>query len=160
MDLFRRPAAVRQRRGTGAKGEPGLCARGECPAGFQDLSGGELPYTPGWKLTVSTDYRMSVPDLSFDLLFGANLRWQDDVLFQNSQDSNNIQKAYSIVDLSLAAIGKESGYRLAFFVKNVLDEDYTSLIFSHSDVLIPHGYVQFKSKYARRTAGVELRYDW
>tara|TARA_R110001599_G_scaffold353826_1_gene599257 strand:+ start:28964 stop:31222 length:2259 start_codon:yes stop_codon:yes gene_type:complete len=145
--------------------EAGNCSqgqifRGECPGGSQDLSGGDLPYTPKWKLTFSTNYRQSLPGLPFDLLAVGNVRWQDDVLYQNSQDPNNIQKAYTIVDLSLAALEREGGYSLSVFVKNALDEDFSSLIFAHSDVLIPHGYMQFKSKYARRTAGIELRYDW
>ena len=145
--------------------EAGNCSqgqifRGECPNGSQDLSGGVLPYTPEWKLTFSTDYRYSLPNLPFDLLAVGSVRWQDDVLYQNSQDKNNIQDSYAIVDLSLAALEREGSYSLSVFVKNVLDEDFSSLIFAHSEVLIPHGYVQFKSKYARRTAGIELRYNW
>lgn len=145
--------------------EAGNCSqgqifRGECPDGSQDLSGGELPYTPKWKLTFSTDYNYSLPNLPFDLLAVGSVRWQDDVLYQNSQDQNNIQDAYAIVDLSLAALEREGDYSVSVFVKNVLDEDFSSLIFAHSEVLIPHGYVQFKSKYAKRTAGIELRYNW
>jgi hypothetical protein len=113
-----------------------------------------------WKLTLATDYRWSLSDLPFDILAGASFRWQDDVLYQNSQDKNNIQEAYSILDLNLAAVEREGGYNVSVFVKNALDEDFASLIFAHDAALVPHGYVQFKSKYARRTAGIELRYDW
>ena len=44
----------------------------------------------------------------------------------------------------LAALERQGGYSLSVFVKNVLDEDFSSLIFAHSDALMPHGYVQME----------------
>jgi iron complex outermembrane receptor protein len=138
----------------------GQKARGECPDGFQDLSGGTLPYTPEWKVNLSTDYTIRLQDLPFDVVLGTNIRWQDQVLYELSQDKNAAQDAYTIVDIRATLSGKREGYRVTAFVKNLFDESYASLIFGHSEVLLPNGYLQLVPKYANRTAGIEVRYDF
>lgn len=136
-------------------------ARKECPAeGFQDLSGGTLPYTPEWKANLSTDYTVRLQQMPFDVVLGMNARWQDTVLYELTQDKGSKQDAYSIVDIRATLAGKDEGYRVTAFVKNVFDESYASLIFGHSEVLIPNGYLQLVPKYANRTAGIEVRYDF
>ena len=134
--------------------------RGECPLGFQDLSGGQLPYTPEWKFNLSTDYRYPLDSLNMELNIGADLRAQDDVLFEISQDKYTRQDAYAVLDLRAGITGTESGYRVTAFVKNLLDESYATLIYAQAAELIPHGYIHSVPKYANRTLGVELRYDF
>jgi iron complex outermembrane receptor protein len=138
----------------------GQKVRGECPNNFQDLSGGELPYTPKWKVTLNTDYTIALQNMPFDLVLGANVRSQDDVLYELSQDENTIQKAYTIVDVRTVLVGKDHGYRITAFVKNVTDTNYASLIYANSPALLPNGYIQYVPKYANRTAGIEVRYDF
>ncbi|MFK7978329.1 MAG: TonB-dependent receptor, partial [Halioglobus sp.] len=72
--------------------------RGECPLGFQDLSGGELPYTPKWKLNLASFYTIARPNDPFDIVIGANLRAQSDILYELSQDEFTRQDKYAIVD--------------------------------------------------------------
>jgi iron complex outermembrane receptor protein len=134
--------------------------RGECPTGYQDLSGGKLPYTPQWKLNLATDYTIRLQNAPFDVILGANVRWQDDVLYELSQDKNTIQEAYSIVDIRAILAGTSSGYRITAFVKNLTDKNFASLIYANSEVLLPNGYIQYVPKYANRTAGIEVRYDF
>jgi iron complex outermembrane receptor protein len=138
----------------------GQKSRGECPDGFQDLSGGQLPQTPKWKLNLNTDYTIALEKVPFDLIFGANIRSQDDVLYDLSQDKYSEQDAYTIVDLRAVLAGTEQGYRITAFVKNVFDKNYASLIFANSEVLQPNTYIQLVPKYANRTAGIEVRYDF
>lgn len=132
--------------------------RGECPTGAQDLSGGDLPYTPQWKLTLSTDYRIEFD--AFAMTLGMDLRSQDDVLFELSQDPYTRQDAYTIVDARLALTDADNRYTLSAFVKNVFDEDYAALIYGQSEILIPNAYIHGVPKYAQRTAGIALRYDF
>ena len=134
--------------------------RGECPLGFQNLSGGQLPYTPKWKLNLSTNYTIQLDDLPFNVVFGGNLRSQDDVLYGLSQDENTKQEAYTIVDIRATLAGTRDGYRVTAFVKNIFDTNYASLIYANSEVLLPNGYIQYVPKYANRTAGIEVRYDF
>jgi hypothetical protein len=56
--------------------------------------------------------------------------------------------------------GKEEGYRITAFMKNVFDKNYASLIFANSDALQANTYIQLVPKYANRTAGIEVRYDF
>jgi iron complex outermembrane receptor protein len=138
----------------------GQKSRGECPGGYQDLSGGQLPYTPKWKLNLSTDYTIHLNDMPFDIVLGANLRSQDDVLYELSQDEYSWQNAYTIIDLRAVLLGTSNGYRVTAFVKNVTDKNYASLIYANSEALLPNGYIQYVPKYANRTAGIEIRYDF
>jgi iron complex outermembrane receptor protein len=134
--------------------------RGECPNNFQDLSGGELPYIPKWKLNLSTDYTIQLENAPFDVILGANLRSQDDVLYELSQDDYTRQEAYSIVDIRTVLAGKREGYRVTAFVKNLFDTNYASLIYANPGPLLANGYIQLVPKYANRTVGVEVRYDF
>jgi iron complex outermembrane recepter protein len=138
----------------------GQKARGECPNNYQDLSGGKLPYTPDWKMNLSTDYTLPLDDMPFNLTLGANIRWQDDVLYELSQDPYTKQDAYGIVDIRAIVAGEDEGYRITAFVKNVFDKNYASLIYANSPALLPNGYIQKVPKYANRMAGIEVRYDF
>lgn len=135
--------------------------RGDCrPDGTQDLSGGQLPFTPEWKMNLGTDYTIDRESVPFTILLGANVRAQDDVLYELSQDEYTWQDAYAIVDVRAALAGKRHRYRVTAFVKNLFDKNYAGLIFSQPAELLPNAYIQAVSKYAERTAGVELRYDF
>ncbi len=134
--------------------------RGECPAGFRDLSGGQLPTTPKWKLNLSTNYTWQLEQLPFNVVLGASVRAQDDVLYGISQDKYNEQESYTIVDASLMIAHREHGYRVTAFVKNLFDEDYASIIYANDEIVMANSYVQMVPKYAQQTLGVELRYDF
>lgn len=138
----------------------GQIVRGECPDGFLDLSGGQVPTTPEWKLTLSTTYTWQPEQVPFNVILGGSVRAQDDVLYGISQDRYNVQDAYTVVDASLTVVGRERGYRITAFVKNLFDEDYASLIFANEEIVLPNSYVQLVPKYAQQTIGVELRYEF
>lgn len=134
--------------------------RGECPLGFQDLSGGELPYTPKWKLNLASMYTIAPADSAFDIALGANLRAQSDILYELSQDEFTRQDAYAIVDLSAGIKGREHAYTITAFVKNVFDKNYATLIFAQGQELIQNAYIHRVPKYANRMAGIELTFDF
>ncbi|MFT6050726.1 MAG: iron complex outermembrane receptor protein, partial [Halioglobus sp.] len=113
----------------------GQIVRGECPDGFLDLSGGQVPTTPEWKLTLSTTYTWQPEQVPFNVILGGSVRAQDDVLYGISQDRYNVQDAYTVVDASLTLVGRERGYRITAFVKNLFDEDYASLIFANEEIV-------------------------
>jgi iron complex outermembrane receptor protein len=138
----------------------GQIVRGECPDGFLDLSGGQVPTTPEWKLTLSTTYTWQPEQVPFNVILGGSVRAQDDVLYGISQDPYNVQDAYAVVDASLTLEGRERGYRVTAFIKNLFDEDYASLIFANEEIVLPNSYVQLVPKYAQQTMGIELRYDF
>lgn len=134
--------------------------RGECPAGVQDLSGGQLPYTPKWKFTLRSDYTIALDNTPMEIIVGADMRTQDDVLYGLSQDKYNWQDAYTVVNAHATLAGTRHKYRISAFVKNLFDEDYASLIYAQAQQLLPNAYIQRVPKYANRTFGIELRYEF
>ncbi len=98
--------------------------------------------------------------MSFDVQFQSSIRFQDDVLYDLSQDENTIQDGFEIVDASIMLIDQNAHWDATLYVKNVFDEHYVLGIGSTLDLFIPNGYLQSVPKYAERTAGLEFRYRW
>jgi iron complex outermembrane receptor protein len=133
--------------------------RGECPDGTQDLSGGDMPFSPDWKGSLTAQYTIELAT-SFDVQLQSSVRFQDDVLFSLSQDENTEYDGYEIVDASVALIDKDNKWHATVYVKNVFDNFYVTGIGSTLDLFIPNGYLQQVPRYAERTAGMEVRYRW
>jgi iron complex outermembrane receptor protein len=138
----------------------GQSYRGECTDGVQDLSGGDLPFSPDWKINLMFNYLIPLENASFDGMLVANFSAQDDEQYSVTQDTYTIQDGYEVLDLSAAILDKEDVYRVTVFVKNALDNHYVQGIGSTSEFLIPNGYLQQVPKTYERTAGVEVRLRW
>ena len=133
--------------------------RNECPDGVQDLSGGNLPYSPDWKLNVAANYTFFL-DSGFDIELIGAVRAQDDVLYSITQDKNTIEDGYTIFDASLIIKDHDNRWRATLFVQNLTDKFYALAIQSSNPNLLPNGYTHIYSRQAERTYGVELRYRW
>ncbi|TDG12648.1 TonB-dependent receptor [Seongchinamella unica] len=143
-------------RGVGFRGQPS-CA--DSPA-QQDLSGGELPFSPDWKVTLAANYLIPLPSQAFDLVLKGNYRVQDDILFAIDQDQYQRQDSYGVLDVSVMLRDKRDRYTAALFVKNVLDEHHVSAIGAQNENLVPNGYAQFFPRTHEQRVGLELRYNW
>jgi iron complex outermembrane receptor protein len=143
-------------RGVGYRGQTGC---GESPAG-QDLSGGDMPHSPDWKLTLAANYVIGLESMPFDLILKANYRIQDEVLYSIDQDEYQQQESYEVLDGSIMLRDKDDHYSASLFVKNALNETYASAIGAQNESLIPNGYVQFHPRNFERQIGFELRYNW
>lgn len=143
-------------RGIGYRGQASC---GDEPAN-QDLSGGDLPYSPDWKLNLAANYTIGLERQPFDVILNASFRAQDDVQLSIDQDHYQSQDGYEIVDLSVKLQDKDDRYSAALFVKNAFDEDYVSNISAQNENLVPNAYMQFLPRSFERRIGVELRYNW
>lgn len=130
--------------------------RGEC-FGTQDLSGGDLPFSPDWKASLTTQYTLPL-NWSFEVQLLATIKAQDDILYDLSQDENTIAEGYEILDLSVRLRDQADRWDAAFYVKNATDEFYVSSIASTSDFFLPNAYLQRVPRHAERTFGAEVRY--
>ncbi len=144
--------------------EEGNCSsnqsfRGECPEGSQDLSGGDLPFSPDWKLNLTTAYTW-FRDSRFDVTFTGSVRAQDEVQYDISQDPDTIGDSYAILDLFTKLEGHSDRWDATLFVKNVFDEFYPSVIFITNSQIIPNATFHRYPKTAERTYGIDLRYRW
>jgi iron complex outermembrane receptor protein len=145
--------------------ENGPCSQvqkfsGDCPGGSQDLSGGDLPYSPDWKINLNANYRVPLNSMPFDLVAKLAYQGQDDVLMNITQDEGTVQSSYNVFDLALTLEAHDDSWDTTVFVKNLGDENYASNISTSQITFNPGGYDQRLTKNSRRTAGVEFRYRW
>jgi len=143
-------------RGVGYRGQTSC---GDDPAN-QDLNGGELPFSPDWKLNLAANYILPLDGQSFDVILHGAFRAQDDVQLSIDQDRYQRQDAYEVVDLALKLLDKEDRYSASLFIKNAFDEDYVLAVGAQNENLIPNAYVQFFPRAYERRIGLELRYNW
>ena len=137
----------------------GQTFRGECPDGLQDLSGGDLPFSPDWKGSLTASYILAL-DKSYDVVLKGSVRAQDEVQYSLTQDENTIQGSYAIFDASVVFNDHNDRWNATLFVKNIADEFYASSIFSNNAAFLPNGYNHRYSKLAGRNYGLEMRYRW
>lgn len=143
-------------RGVGFRGQTSC---GDDPA-QQDLTGGELPFSPDWKFNIAANYVVPLENSPVDLVLKANFRMQDDVQLSIDQDENQSQEAYEILDTSIQVRDKDNRYSASLFVKNVFDEYYVSNISAQNENLVPNAYRHFLPRTFERRIGLEVRYNW
>ena len=136
----------------------GQVFRGECPDGRQDLSGGDLPYSPNWKGNLTAAYTVAMG--GFDTVLLGSVRAQDDVQYSLTQDENTIEDGYAIFDASVAFRDQRDRWQATVFVKNIGDTFYVSSIRPNHPAILANGYNHTYAKEAGRTVGLELRYRW
>lgn len=140
-------------------GYNGQTSCGDNPA-TQDLSGGELPQSPDWKVNLSVNYRLPLENTSFDTVLKASFNAQDDVLQNISQDPYFRKDSYEVLNFSVSIQDKSDSYDVTVFAKNVLDEFYPGTIAGFADTFTPNGYGHTVPRYSQRTFGLEFRYRW
>ncbi|MAT95468.1 MAG: TonB-dependent receptor [Halioglobus sp.] len=136
----------------------GQTYREECDLS-QDLSGGELPYTPEWKGNLTASYFWTRDSL-FDVVFIGAMHGQDEVQYSLAQDKYAIGDAYTIFDASVVFKDHSERWEATLFVKNLTDEFYVANIRSMNGVFIPNAYQHTYSNAAERRYGLEMRYRW
>ncbi len=133
--------------------------RGECPDGLQDLGGGDMPFSPDWKLNLTAAYTWNRDNL-FDVVFIGALQARDEVQYGLHQDENTIGDELTLLDLSARLRSHSETWDATFFVKNVTDEFYATAIYSTPTVFLENGYNHRVPKQHERTYGLEMRYRW
>ncbi len=144
---------------TGGPCSGGQIYRGECPDGLQDLSGGDLPFSPDWKLSLAAAYTIPL-DTGFDLVLRGLARAQDEVQYSMTQDANTIGDSYAIFDAFVSLDDHAGRWTATAYVKNLGDEFYPTGIGAQNESILPNGYVHTYAKTANRTWGLEMRYRW
>lgn len=132
---------------------------GESPA-QQDLSGGDMPFSPDWKFNIAANYVIPFEASPVDVVLKANYRIQDDVLLSVDQDPGRIQESYDVLDLSIQILEKTNRYSASIFVKNALDQYYASNISVSNEFIAANAYSQFLPRNFERRFGVEFRMSW
>ncbi|MDE0952251.1 MAG: TonB-dependent receptor [Halioglobus sp.] len=136
-------------------------SEGECSRAnsLQDLSGGDLPFSPEWKGNLAASYTVPLEG-SFDLIFKSMVRAQDEIQYSLSQDVNTIEDGYAVFDASVVFQDHSDRWTATVFVKNIADKFYASAILPNNPNIAPNAYNHRYGKDAGRTFGLEMRYRW
>ncbi|SLK01120.1 TonB-dependent receptor [Novosphingobium mathurense] len=104
-----------------------------CVNNAQDLSGGDLPNAPDFRMTAFVKQYVPMGDsLPFDTYVQSNMTYQTRVQYQLDQNPVTIQDGFAVVNAELGLEDKDGKYSLAFFVRNLFDKNFTGNIFSSS----------------------------
>ena len=145
--------------------EQGPCSAGqlfreECGEdGIQDISGGDLPFSPDWKLNLTAAYTWG-RDSYFDVVFKGLLRAQDEVQYGLHQDENTIGDSYAVLDASAQFLAHSDRWEATLFVRNITDDFYPQTIYDTNINFIQNAYFHRYSKTAERNYGLEMRFRW
>lgn len=90
--------------------------------------GERLPLAPEWKGTVGVDYEWQPAGMPFNVLLNGRYSYTDSQYSSLGAFANELIDSYSVVDASVGFTDKEETVKLTFFVNNLFDESYTSLI--------------------------------
>lgn len=129
-------------------------------------SGTPLPFAPKTKGSLGLNYTIDTESLPFGVELGAQGSFQDsevstlqatNTAAQISTFQNLTVPAYGQVDLSIAAVGPNKRYRVAFIVKNVFNETFPASIATGG----PGGsYLYLIPRDANRYWGVTARFNF
>ncbi|MEN9631180.1 MAG: hypothetical protein RJA10_4408, partial [Pseudomonadota bacterium] len=100
-----------------------------CPVGAAascNINGKPLPFSPDWKASVRAKYTQPL-SAGLSLEFGMDANWQSKTNFDLQQQPDSVQKAYTIVNATVA-LQSTAGWRVALLAKNLTDESYASFI--------------------------------
>jgi iron complex outermembrane receptor protein len=128
-----------------------------CPPGAAqscDINGKPLPFSPDWKGYVRAKYTQPLQG-GLTLEYGADYSWQSKVQFDLQQQPDSFQKAYGIVNASIALVS-DKGWRLALIGKNLADTSYSTLVQNNPGPAI----TRYVPRDDERYFGVTFRYDF
>ena len=101
------------------------------PAGASTRKGEPLPLAPKWKGNVGTNWKIETGSM-FDVEIGTQVSITSDQI--SSLEANPVTRqqitidGYALVDANVALVDPDDGWRLNFFVRNLFDESYATLL--------------------------------
>jgi iron complex outermembrane receptor protein len=94
---------------------------------FQNLDGATLPNAPKNKVSISLDYKRTIPGVPVDADFTVNSVWQSAENFAITRDPGTIQPSYGITNMNLQFIPQAfSNLSFSVFCNNVFDKHYAA----------------------------------
>ncbi|MFC4311904.1 TonB-dependent receptor [Steroidobacter flavus] len=106
-----------------------LCYRSVAGASpVQNVRGGDLPNAPEWRGSLTARYEFGLPGTSLDSFIQLTGTSQTRMNFVIEQDPLTEQDGYTTVDASIGLRDQSNRYRLTFFVKNLFDQHYLTLM--------------------------------
>lgn len=126
-----------------------------CVAGFQDITGGDVPNSPNTKLTLSAKYDIYLEG-SMDMFLSANYRWRDEAQTNQNQSPDLILPSYGVLDLTVGVQADDGQWTAALFAKNALDDNFVSQL--NPGFLDPANTSMYLTRDYQRYIGLEFTY--
>ena len=103
---------------------------GNCPDGFQDLSGHETTFAPGYSGSVRAIYNIETQG-GYRIAIEPNIYFTDSYFIQSDFDPFTEQDSYARVDLRVALTAPSDNWEVALVGRNLTDEE---IIFFANDL--------------------------
>lgn len=89
---------------------------------YQNNLGGQMPYSPKWKIAVSPRYQHEIPGTDYRAFIQASVNYQTQQNFDVAGDPALFQKAYTLVNSTVGINDKDNKYQLTFSVNNIFNQ--------------------------------------
>ncbi len=129
-----------------------------CVGGVQDLTDGDVPNSPDWKLTLQSRYNF-VLDGPVDAYLSGAFRWQDDAVSAVSQRPSLDIDSYAVLDMQAGVVSDDGRWSASIFARNLLDENYTNIVFE-TPLDAVDGTSQYLSRDFERYLGARFEYHF
>lgn len=94
----------------------------------QNLSGRSMPNAPKVKFDIGMEKRFELDVVPYDLVLSGHYNYQSRTEMISDENPYAVLPAYGIVDLSTTLQDQNGVYSITFFVNNLLDHHYPSLV--------------------------------
>jgi iron complex outermembrane receptor protein len=130
-------------------------------AQVQDLAGKRLSNAPKVKFTLGGTYNFAVGDSGYSGIANLNYQHQSAVNFDLAVNPLTEQRAYGILNGSIALSNPDHSWKVTLFVNNLLDKSYSSFIGDNYNFYNgSHVLMQFLPRNSERYAGVRAKYEF
>jgi iron complex outermembrane receptor protein len=125
-----------------------------CIDGLQDLSGKDIPNSPGLKASIQARYDIPLQG-PVDMYAAGTYRWQDGSPGDQNQDPELDRKSYGIFDLTIGMDSKDSVWSAQLYAKNLFDNFYQDQRVRNG---ITNSFSHFLTRDSSRYIGLEVTY--
>jgi len=94
----------------------------------QDLSGRPMPNAPRLKFDIGAEKRFVLDVVPYDLVMSGHYNYQTQAQMLGDENPYGVMPAFGILDLSTTLQAQSGAYSMTFFVNNVLDHHYATLL--------------------------------
>jgi len=95
---------------------------------IQNLSGRPMPNAPKFKFNIGLDKRIGLDFVPYDLVLAGHYSYQTRTEMLADENPYGVLPAFGLVDLSTTLEEKSGYYSMTFFVNNLFDHHYPSLV--------------------------------
>ncbi|WP_432379910.1 TonB-dependent receptor [Duganella sp. P38] len=127
----------------------------------QDLAGKRLANAPRLKYTLGATYNTPLTESGYRGIFNLNYQHQSEVNYDLSVNPLTIQRAYGVLNGSVAVTDPSSQIKVTFYVNNLLDKSYNSFVADNFNFYSgAHVLSQTLSRNSQRYVGLRVKYEF